>query len=275
MRKIENIKAIVLDLDGTLLSSKLEILSETKIVLQELVKKDIIVIIASGRTPQTAIKMTKELNITAPMVLANGALIFDPKNEKVIKSDALKKEIVKSFLSLSKDINTSLNLYTPNCIYLEDKMINAYMNESGDDKENLISQDLFDLDKDIVVKCEFFGPNKGKDEKLKKIVLDHTKVLNQELYLTSAHVDFLEILNKNVNKVNGIKKVLNNLNIEEDNVLIFGDSHNDIEMLDNFSNSVAMGNAEKSVLDVAKYSTLDNNNNGIAEFIKKRTNLLD
>lgn len=274
MKRIDNIKAIVLDLDGTLLSSNLRILDDTQKILKQLIKNGIRIIIATGRTPQTAIPMTKQLNIKAPMVLANGALIYDPITNQVIHSNSIKKNTVYSLLKLSKEINKSLNIYTPHCIYLEEERIIPYMKISGDDRNNLISQNQFNLENELVLKCEFFGTNDGKNDKLKKRVLRKSQEINDDLYITSAHTDFLEILNKNVNKLHGIKYVLNKFDISENQVLLFGDSHNDVEMLSNFPYSIAMGNAETSAKDASKYYTKSNDNNGISFFIKNYTNLV-
>ncbi len=273
MNKINNLKAVVLDLDGTLLSSNLKILEETSNTLNNIKENGIKIIIASGRTPQTAIPMTKSIEIKAPMIMANGALIFDPSNNEIIDSTTISKDTIKYFLNLSKEIKTSLNIYTPNFIYLDEDKIEPYMIDSGDKKENLININNLNLDNEIVVKCEFFGKNQGKNPKLRDLVKKKSLEVEEDLYITTAHANYLEILNKKVNKYNGIKKVLNKYNIKDDEVLIFGDSHNDIEMLDNFPHTVAMGNAEPCAKKVAKYSTKSNNDDGISYFIKEYTDL--
>ena len=274
MNKINNLKAVVLDLDGTLLSSNLKVLEETSNTLINLKKNGIKIIIASGRTPQTAIPMTKSIDIKAPMVMANGALIFDPAKNEIIDSITISKETIKYFMNLSKEIKTSLNIYTPSCIYLDEDKIEPYMIDSGDKKENLINIDKLNLDNEIVVKCEFFGKNEGKNPKLKELVNKKSEEVKEDLYITTAHANYLEILNKKVNKFHGIKKVLKYYNIDDDEVLIFGDSHNDIEMLENFPHTVAMENAEPCAKNVAKYTTKSNNEDGIAHFIKNFTNLV-
>ncbi|MGD1821208.1 MAG: HAD family hydrolase [Pleomorphochaeta sp.] len=274
MEKIKNLKAVVLDLDGTLLSPDLEVLEETKSTLRKIKNNGVKLIIATGRTPQTAIPMTNSIGIKTPMVLANGALIYDPCEKKIIDSNSISKETVTYLLDLSKKINKSLNIYTPNLIYMEEDKIDAYIEDSGDKKENLINQDKLDLDKEIVLKCEFFGKGEGNNPKLKTIVENARNDLDEDLYLTTAHINYLEILNKNVNKLNGIREVLNLYAIQDEEVLLFGDSHNDVEMLDNFPHSVAMGNAEKCAKNVAKYVTKSNSNNGISYFISNFTDLM-
>ena len=274
MNRIKNIKAIILDLDGTLLTPQLNILDETKKVLLQLKEKGIKIIIATGRTPQTSIPMTKSLDIKAPMVLANGALIFDPQNNNIIDSIPISSKTIDYFVSLSKQIKVSLNIYTPECIYIEEDKIDAYIVDSADDRKNLINQDYFDSKKDVAVKCEFFGKNQGINKELQNLVLSKQSEIIEELYITSAHVNYLEILNKKANKYFGIKKVLNLLNINEDEILVFGDSHNDIEMLSKFPHTVAMGNANFEIKNSAKYTTKSNYEDGIAYFIKEFTQIL-
>ena len=46
-------------------------------------------------------------------------------------------------------------------------------------------------------------------------------------------------------------------------VMAFGDSDNDIEMLSGVGIGVAMGNAKSSVKELAHYTTDSNNNDGI------------
>lgn len=273
MNRLKNIKAIVLDLDGTLLSPDLEILENTKNALLKAKAAGVKLIIASGRTPQTALVMTKDLNIDVPMVLANGALIFNPTTKEIIDSISISSDTIKYLLKLSHQINVSLNIYTPYFIYMEENKIEEYIKDSGDDRKNLINQDLFDFDKDIALKCEFFGKNQGYNEELQALIFNHTKNIEENLYITTAHPNYLEILNKKSNKYYGIKRVLELEGIKDDEVLVFGDNHNDIEMLTKLPNTVAMGNAKLPIKKVAKYTTKSNSQDGIFHFIKNNTNL--
>ena len=156
MNKLDNIKAIVLDLDGTLLTPELKILDNTRNILLHAKNKGIKIIIASGRTPQTAVRMTQELDVSSPMVLANGALIYNPTDKSILDYNPISTDTIKYLLSLSKEINISLNIYTPYCIYMDEHKINDYIKDSGDDKKNLI-------------KTHAIGPT-GWNEALKEIL---------------------------------------------------------------------------------------------------------
>jgi len=75
-------------------------------------------------------------------------------------------------------------------------------------------------------------------------------------------------MSKSVNKLNSIEKIREMLGLKKDEIAVFGDDVNDIEMLSEYTYSVAMGNAEQHIKDRAKYVTLDNNNDGIQYAIR-------
>lgn len=82
------------------------------------------------------------------------------------------------------------------------------------------------------------------------------------------HPVAVDILPKGGSKAKGIEKIVQKLGILEDNVYAFGDGLNDIEMLSTVKNSVAMGNAEEEVKEVAKYVTKSVEDDGIVHGLK-------
>jgi hydroxymethylpyrimidine pyrophosphatase-like HAD family hydrolase len=53
------------------------------------------------------------------------------------------------------------------------------------------------------------------------------------------------------------------------NLIAFGDSYNDIDMLRLAGKGVAMGNAEEKVKQAADYVTLTNEEDGVAVFLEE------
>ena len=74
-----------------------------------------------------------------------------------------------------------------------------------------------------------------------------------------------DLISKGQSKVKGIERVGEMFGFSLDEVMAFGDSDNDIEMLSGVGISVAMGNAIESVKSVATYTTDTNNNDGISK----------
>lgn len=81
--------------------------------------------------------------------------------------------------------------------------------------------------------------------------------------------NLFEYSDVNVHKANGLREIAALHHFTLDQVMAFGDSDNDVEMLKEVGISVAMGNASESAKQVAKYLTQDNAHDGISNFIKQ------
>ena len=74
-----------------------------------------------------------------------------------------------------------------------------------------------------------------------------------------------DLISKEQSKIKGIERVGEMFGFELAEVMAFGDSDNDIEMLSGVGIGVAMGNAKSSVKELAHYTTDSNNNDGISK----------
>ncbi|WP_448324162.1 HAD-IIB family hydrolase, partial [Streptomyces sp. DSM 41493] len=80
---------------------------------------------------------------------------------------------------------------------------------------------------------------------------------------------YLEILDKRVNKGEGVKALAEKLGIPRENVMTLGDQENDIAMLEYAGIGVAMGNALDSVKAVSQFVTKTNLEDGVAYAVEK------
>ncbi|MEG1461991.1 MAG: HAD hydrolase family protein, partial [Anaerorhabdus sp.] len=64
-------------------------------------------------------------------------------------------------------------------------------------------------------------------------------------------------------KYKGIKKMVEFLGGQEEDIIVFGDGMNDIKMFEKAAFSVAMGNAEEELKKLASYITDDADSDGI------------
>lgn len=79
----------------------------------------------------------------------------------------------------------------------------------------------------------------------------------------------LELVPKGFNKAKGIERMINEMGIAWENTYAFGDSFNDIDMLEYVNYGCAMGNSEKEIKDRTKYVTDDFDKGGIYNALKK------
>jgi hydroxymethylpyrimidine pyrophosphatase-like HAD family hydrolase len=74
---------------------------------------------------------------------------------------------------------------------------------------------------------------------------------------------------KGISKATGLQEVCKLLGITMDQIVAFGDSRNDLKMIQAAGLGVAMGNAQDVVKQAADHVTLTNVEHGIAAFIQK------
>ena len=86
----------------------------------------------------------------------------------------------------------------------------------------------------------------------------------------NSNKKWIAINSKETNKYKALEKLCLKLNINTDEVIFFGDSTNDLSIINKVGLGVAMGNALKEVKEQAKEITLSNNEDGIAVFLEKR-----
>ena len=103
---------------------------------------------------------------------------------------------------------------------------------------------------------------------IKKIYNKLPKELFDKYTICTSMPCFIEFFKKNNNKYNGLLKVMEIYGIKENEVMTFGDSMNDYDLVSKAYIGVAMGNACQEIKECSKFVTFDNNSNGITNAIK-------
>ena len=265
-------KYLIFDLDGTLLNKLHEINYSSIEALEEATNKGCNVAIATGRSYKLAIDEIKMAQVKNYSILCNGALIYDVKKSKIIRNaKPLKKELIKAFLDLVKKYDSGFLVYTEteNYFYSNSKdarlAFKPYLEGSidltnlGMDRVEkfLESNDIFTLTQ--------YSKNISSNDFMKEFEEFKTK---KELCNMSSAIDgFVDIYPMGISKWSGFLKLQELMKIDINDVYYFGDSMNDLEMIQKIPNSVAMGNAVEQVKKHAKYKIGDNDTDAIAKFV--------
>lgn len=100
----KEIKIVGLDLDGTLLTDKKELLPYTKNVIGEALQNGTVVLVATGR-PWTGVpEELRELTGMDYALTANGARIIETRTGKVLEEHLLSKEAAKKQLQSEENM---------------------------------------------------------------------------------------------------------------------------------------------------------------------------
>lgn len=253
---------IVLDLDGTLLTSDKKISRRTKDVLTRLSRQGHIVTMASGRPPRAILPFYDSLGLDAPLIGYNGSIILNPAEGKVLFERRFALSKVQEFLSAFPS-SLFLNIeaeYGNEMFFLrpQEKYEDYFHREGmkchyGELKDRLRE----DLNAFLI---EVKDP---KDRPLMSSFVERYDDIGLRFWYDSDHVG--EFYFYDVNKATSIRTLERIYGIDRAHVICFGDADNDIEMIGTAGISFAMKNGSKELREVADYVTpQDNDHDGIA-----------
>lgn len=260
------------DLDGTLLDSTAKLSNYTKSNLQNLIKNGLNFSIATARTPATVVPILSDIDIRLPVVVMNGAAIYDIENNKYLKFNPISPNPVDKILSILSENKISALSYT-----LCDNHINAYY-----DKINNHVEEKFIKDRAGSPHKTFINASLPKDSNVlyflllnkKDIVMNiYNKVKDIEDIYAIAYKDVynegfynLEIYSNKSSKANSIKEIMSLFNF--DRLVSFGDNLNDIPMFEISDECYAVKNAAKDIKDLST-SIIDSNvNDGVVKYLE-------
>ena len=89
----------------------------------------------------------------------------------------------------------------------------------------------------------------------------------ERLSVTCAGVDWLDIMNRGVDKGVGIARLCDHLGVSVSDVVACGDTDNDVEMLETVGHGYLVANAEERMERFADFRIPSNNERGVAQVI--------
>lgn len=267
-------KLVSMDLDDTLLTTEKVMSNLFKSFIEELREKDITPIIATGREYTTAKKFVGDVEID--LICNNGNIIKNSKGDEVIYINSIPREDVLDILSLDdfENINSCLHAdgdEEHDVFYVlknEDNYENSYMSVFEERAKEISSYENFNKD---VLSIVFSGEREDL-KKLKGLIEEKfVDKFNVHLYrLHNREFQMLEILQKTGDKFFGIKKYIEDKNININEVVAIGDASNDARLLKEAGLGIAMINgsnlAKKSADIITEY---DNDNDGAIIELRK------
>lgn len=259
-------KMICLDIDGTLLNSKHEVTVETKKAIRAVVnEKGIPVILVSGRMPKGIVFLQKELEIEAPIICYSGALVLD-KSEGVLFQKHVSVSDIKEAYVVAKKLGVHVSLYKDDEWYIE-KM------DEWAKQEYEITNITPNITNFQFLLEQWEKEGSGANKILCMLEPDRMNLLKESIKIDGAiypsKPTYLEIMPKGASKTSAIEVLREKFNINQREILAAGDNYNDVDMIEYAGLGVAMGNAPDEVKRCADFVTLSNDEDGVAEVIKK------
>ncbi|MDT8861628.1 Cof-type HAD-IIB family hydrolase [Alkalihalobacillus sp. MEB130] len=249
---------IFFDIDGTLLDHDKKLPLTAKEAIFSLKDLGHEVAIATGRAPFMFADLREELEIDT-FVSYNGQYVV--LNGQVLYKNPLDQEALHSL--------TELALKNDHPIVFMDH---------EDMKANVAHHDYIVESMESLKIAQFpsHDPLYHEDRDIYQSLLflqDQEETIYEEEYkqfdFIRWHPLSIDVIPAGGSKAIGIDKITTELGIHKGNQYAFGDGLNDIEMLRQITNSVAMGNAHPSAKQAAAFVTSSVDEDGILQGLKK------
>ena len=263
------IKLIAIDMDGTLLNSKKELLEETKQYFKEFHTKvtDTLLVLCTGR-PETGIRpYLKDLGYLEEnhyIISQNGASIYESQTGKRVMDAFVDSTAIQKWIELGKKHGISVMGAGVDYYYSFDEDPTEWMEFDV----KLVSGKLKRIPTKESLNTDFYKILlMGDEEQLNEFETFIPQEWRDEFYVVRSQKYLVEVLTKGVNKAFGLEKLAQKLNIQPSEIAAIGDAANDIEMLEYAGLAIAMGNASEEVKAIADIVTDTNENNGVIKAI--------
>ncbi len=270
--KGKNIKLVVFDLDGTLLTSESKISYHSKLAIDELRKKGIKICIASGRIFTMLRSYYENLDLKDFAISSNGAGIDDLANQKPIQQLFVNSIDAKKVVEFCVAEHIECNILKRDACYFQlysKRLIrfhayNQLAKEEGSKEIKIVTYDTGIENYDHIEKLLIFETNSAKTKKVRNFVDQHTTLIH-----TTSGQGYLDVSSVGVSKGEAVARIALHLGIDLEDVCVFGDYDNDISMFKVAGLSVAPSNSSKNALKHADFITLSNDDEGIAYAVRE------
>ena len=266
------IKLIATDMDGTILDSQgLLDLSRLEKILDRLEEKGIRFVIATGNEIHRVRQLLGHLADRVVLIVANGAKIFE--NNQLIQVETWDDELVEKALTFfegqecqNQFVITSMNggFVKEGTIFTQlDKFMTPEMIELFYQRMNFVEELHPELFGGVLKMSLVVG-----EDRMDQVQEDFNQVFNGYVQAVSSGYGCLDIIQDGIHKAWALQELLKRWNIKSEEIMAFGDSENDVEMLELAGIAYAMENADEKAKAVATDIAPANSQGGVYQVLE-------
>ena len=267
-----DIRVIATDMDGTLLDPKGQLdLPRLEKILDKLDQRGIRFVIATGNEVHRMRQLLGHLADRVVLVVANGARIFE--NNELIQAQTWDDAMVDRALAHFKGrecqdqfVVTAMNggFVKEGTVFTElDKFMTPEMIEKLYQRMNFVDEFDPNLFGGVLKMSMVVG-----EERLDSVLQEINDLFDGHVRAVSSGYGCIDILQDGIHKAWGLVELLKRWNFKPEQIMAFGDSENDIEMLELAGISYAMENAEEAVKEIATKVAPANSQAGVYKVLE-------
>ncbi|WP_297420045.1 Cof-type HAD-IIB family hydrolase [Clostridium sp.] len=267
-KKISQFKLLAIDMDGTTLNGKHELSDRTVNAIQKVYNKGLRVLFATGRMSSAVEKHLRILGTDGLVVSHNGALVLDIYKNHIYLHNRVNRKVVDEVMQFYDNYNSVLHFNIGDKVIVEkiNKLSERYSKELG------IKLDIINSFSDISENPTslLLIDNKSKLKNfLNYICSKYAGLFDYEFIPWTEDTWMLQFLYPNTSKGGAVINLAKQEKIDNHEIISFGDSYNDMEMIRQCGLGIAMGNACEELKKDADFVTKTNDQDGVAYVLEQ------
>ncbi|MFC0004229.1 HAD family hydrolase [Micromonospora siamensis] len=261
-------RLVATDIDGTLLGDDRTISPRTAATLERITAAGTPVVLVTGRPIRWLQLVYDQLTAPLPAICANGAVVYDPVTDEVLRADPLAPELLA-------EVARRLRAEVPDVSFAVEIVDSRQMRHEAHYPLR------WDADTDAIraiespeelaavpaVKLLARADGEQDPDAFVRTVAGALAGLAEATH--SSYSGLVEISAAGVTKAAGLAWYCARHGVDERDVLAFGDMPNDLPMLTWAGRAVAVANAHPAVLEIADEVTAANTDDGVAAYLEK------
>jgi Cof subfamily protein (haloacid dehalogenase superfamily) len=270
---VSRIRLLVLDIDGTLLTSEKKITPRTRAAVAGARAKGVRLVLATGRRYPSTRPVAEDLGGEVSLVLHNGALVIE--NGEVLRCRPLARSVAAACVRLARDLGLDPVVHCgqqgQGLLMVEARarpagLVAHYLERSRPEVREVADASLLDEDPMQVM----LG---GSPETMRAVrpALDRTVAGVARIERTTyprTGVEILDVLHPDVGKATGVAFLQERFGLTAAETLAIGDNSNDHEMLERAGMGFVMGGADPELLGVGLPVLPSSDEDGVAVAIE-------
>jgi len=262
------IRLLAIDVDGTLLRSDGTLPQGVIQACRAAERAGCLIVLASARSPRGMRPIWQALDITSPTINYNGAVIWNPTQERAQYHEALPGELARQIIAEARamhpDVLVSVEVLDK---WFTDRLDHQWF---GEEERTSEPDSIGPLDSFLgspVTKVNVVG-EAAKIEPIREMIRErYWRPRRVAVFLTDPRL--LQITHPLVDKGIALQRIANRLGIARDEVMAIGDASNDMGMIEWAGFGVAVENAYPAVKQLADAIVPSNDELGVARAIQR------
>ena len=264
------------DLDGTLLNADARLSPRTTALLRERLEAGVPFTVATARTAATVTGLLRDLPLTLPVVLMNGAVLYDMQQRHYLQTLPIEAPVLHAALSAMRAHRTTGFVYT-----IEQDELHTYYDVLDNDARRAFVEErtriyhkpftqVLSLDT-LIGRSVVYISMLDSEEKLRPLYESLQNLpIRAEFYADNySPLWFLELCSANASKRQAAEALRTRLNVRR--LVGFGDNLNDLPMFAVCDEAYAVANAREEVKAAATGVIGANTEDGVAVWLQANT----